>query len=166
MSKKLMIVHAITIDPDSNSPILLLKEKDGDKTLPIWIGILEAAAIATEMEKIQFSRPMTHDCIINVLNAVNARVPKIEITELKDNTYYALLTIQTGDKEMQVDARPSDAVAIALRANSAIFVNDTVLNKAVPQNETIAESEELTEEKKKWADILEEMDPASYKYKI
>jgi bifunctional DNase/RNase len=93
-------------------------------------------------------------------------VPEIEITELKDNTYYALLTIRAGDKEMQVDARPSDAVAIALRANSDIFVNDTVLNKAVPQHETIAESEELTEEKKKWADILEDMDPASYKYKI
>lgn len=166
MSKTQMIVHAITIDPDSNSPILLLKEKEGEKTLPIWIGVLEATAIATEMEKIQFTRPMTHDCIINVIKAMDAQVPRIEITELKDNTYYAIITIQSEEKEVVVDARPSDAVAVALRAGSEIFVTDSVLDKAIPHPETIAESEELTEEKKKWADILEGMDPEAYKYKI
>jgi bifunctional DNase/RNase len=160
-----MFVHAITIDPDSNSPILLLREKGGEKTLPIWIGVLEATAIATEMEKIQFTRPMTHDCIINVIKAMDAQVPRIEITELKDNTYYAVITIKSGEKEVVVDARPSDAVAVALRAGSEIFVTDTVLDKAIPHPVTIAESEELTEEKKKWADILEGMNPDAYKYK-
>ncbi len=161
-----MYVHAITLDPDSNSPILILKELDGERTLPIWIGLLEATAIATEMEKIEFVRPMTHDLAINLLKAMDIEISKIEVSDLKDNTYYALITLKQGDKIVQVDARPSDAVALALRADAAIFVSDSVLNKTQPVKQTGISKKDATDEKKKWAEILEDLDPDSFKYKM
>jgi bifunctional DNase/RNase len=162
-----MYVHAITLDTESNSPILILKEEKGDRTLPIWIGLLEATAIATEMEKIEFARPMTHDLSVNLLRKMEINIPKIEISDLKDNTYYALITLKQGEREITVDARPSDAVAIALRAKAQIFVNESVLAKSQPAKGPIVKNGEKTpEEEKKWAKILEEMDPSSFKYKI
>ncbi len=161
-----MYVHAITLDPESNSPILILKEMDGERTLPIWIGLLEATAIATEMEKIEFVRPMTHDLSVNLLTALDAQIPKVEVSALKDNTYYALITLKQGDKIVQVDARPSDAVAIALRADAAIFVDEMVLKKTQPTTKINLSREDITNEKKKWTEILEDLDPDSFKYKI
>ncbi|HDH97874.1 MAG: bifunctional nuclease family protein [Deltaproteobacteria bacterium] len=161
-----MYVHAITLDTESNSPILILKEENGERTLPIWIGLLEATAIATEMEKIEFARPMTHDLSVNLLKTMEIKIPRIEISDLRDNTYYALITLKQGDREITVDARPSDAVAIALRAEARIFVNESVLKKTQPAKETIISGERTPEEKDKWAKILEEMDPNAFKYKI
>ena len=167
MSNISMYVHAITLDADSNSPILILKEENGERTLPIWIGLLEATAIATEMEKIEFTRPMTHDLSVNLLKKMEIKIPRIEISDLKDNTYYALITLKQGDRELTVDARPSDAVAIALRAEARIFVNESVLRIIQPTEGTVIKSGERTPtEEKKWAKILEEMDPATVKYKI
>jgi bifunctional DNase/RNase len=167
MSNIAMYVHAITLDPDSNSPILILKEESGERTLPIWIGLLEATAIATEMEKIEFARPMTHDLSVNLLKKMEIKIPRIEISDLKDNTYYALITLKQGDRELTVDARPSDAVAIALRAEARIFVNESVLKIIQPTKGTIIRNgERIPEEEKKWAKILEEMDPAAVRYKI
>ena len=167
MSNISMYVHAITLDADSNSPILILKEEDGERTLPIWIGLLEATAIATEMEKIEFARPMTHDLLVNLLKKMEIKIPKIEISDLKDNTYYALITLRQRDCELTVDARPSDAVAIALRAEAQILVNESVLKKAQPAKGTLIKNgERIPEEEKKWAKILEEMDPTTVKYKI
>jgi len=125
-----MIIHAITLDPDSNSPILILKEEHGDRTLPIWIGLLEATAIATEMEKLQFARPMTHDLAINLLKAAGVNLIRIDVTELKDNTYYAEITIESGGNITKVDSRPSDAINLAVRANKPIFVKKEVIEKA------------------------------------
>jgi bifunctional DNase/RNase len=161
-----MYVHAITLDTESNSPILILKEENGERTLPIWIGLLEATAIATEMEKIEFARPMTHDLSVNLLKTMEIKIPRIEISDLRDNTYYALITLKQGDREITVDARPSDAVAIALRAEARIFVNESVLRKTQPAKETVIIGERTPEEKDKWAKILEEMDPNAFKYKI
>lgn len=167
MSNIAMYVHAITLDPDSNSPILILKEENGERTLPIWIGLLEATAIATEMEKIEFARPMTHDLLVNLLKKMEIKIPMIEISDLKDNTYYALITLKQGDRELTVDARPSDAVAIALRAEAMIFVNESVLKITQPTKGTIIRNgERIPEEEKKWSKILEEMDPATFRYKI
>ena len=162
-----MYVHAITLDADTNSPILILKEENGERTLPIWIGLLEATAIATEMEKIEFARPMTHDLSVNLLKKMEIKIPRIEISDLKDNTYYALITIKQGDRELTVDARPSDAVAIALRAEARIFVNESVLRITQPTKGTVIKSGERTPaEEKKWSKILEEMDPSAVRYKI
>jgi len=166
MSNISMYVHAITLDTDSNSPILILKEENGERTLPIWIGLLEATAIATEMEKIEFARPMTHDLSVNLLKKMEIKIPRIEISDLKDNTYYALITLRQGDRELTVDARPSDAVAIALRAEARIFVNESVLRKTQPTKGTVISGERTLKEEEKWAKILEEMDPNAFKYKI
>ncbi len=159
-------VHAITMDPDSNSPVLILKEVQGDRSLPIWIGLLEATAIATEMEKISFVRPMTHDLTVNLLKAVGAKVTKVAVTELKDNTFYAVITLRVGDREVEVDSRPSDAIAIALRTDAEIFVSEEVMSSAGPQEPTTIYEEDVPKEKKKWAELLEELDPQSLKYKM
>ncbi len=161
-----MYVHAITLDPDSKSPILVLKEIEGNRTLPVWIGLLEATAIATEMEKIEFARPMTHDLSYNMLKAMNIEIPKVEITDLKDNTYYALITLRQGDRLFTVDARPSDAVAFALRADAQIIVNEIVLKKTSPTQETVVMQGNIQEERGKWAKVLDEMDPKTFKYKM
>ena len=159
MADILMYVHAITFNADSNSPIVILREVEGERILPIWIGLLEASAIAAEMEKIEFARPMTHDLLANILKVMDITIPKIEIFDLKDNTYYALMTIQQGDRKFTVDARPSDAVAIALRAGSNIFSNESLLKKIQPVDHSM-------EEKDEWAKLLEDLDPKAFKYKI
>jgi len=127
---KEMKVSGIAIDPVTNTPIMILREVDGEQAMPIWIGLLEATAIATEMEKIRFSRPMTHDLLRNILKEVGAGVVKIEIIDLRENTFYAIITIITRDREFQVDARPSDAIALALRTDSPIYVHETVIDKS------------------------------------
>ena len=166
MANLKMYVHAITLDPESNSPILILKEEEGERTLPIWIGLLEATAIATEMEKIEFARPMTHDLAVNLIKALNVKIPRIEITDIKDNTYYALIFLEKDGELYQVDARPSDAVAIALRANADIFVNEVVLEKTVPkETQNITQASEA-KDKEKWLEILENLDTDSVKYKM
>lgn len=159
-----MYVHAITIDPDTNNPIVILKEIDGDRTLPIWIGLLEATAIATEMEKIEFSRPMTHDLLINLLNAVGAEILRVEVSDLKDNTYFALITLKHGETEAKVDARPSDAVAVALRAGAEIFVNEAVIKQV--RSFDGSGSLKNAAGKKSWDEILNELDPKDFKYKM
>jgi len=165
-----MYVHAITIDPASRSPILILKEKEGDRTLPVWIGLLEATAIATEMEKLEFARPMTHDLAVNMLRAMHIAMPKIEITDIKDNTYYARITLVSDRGSTSVDARPSDAVALALRTGAEIKVNEEILdhpsNSASPVMHRDSQGENHTDPKDKWAKVLEELDPDSIKYKI
>lgn len=125
-----MKVFGLTIDPLTNVPIVILKD-DGEKNaLPVWIGVLEASAIASELEKVQFSRPMTHDLLKDVLKHVNVKVEKIEVTDLKDNVYYATIHMTGGEGPFTIDSRPSDAIALALRTNAPIFVESGVLDKS------------------------------------
>lgn len=166
MANVSMYVHAITLDAESNSPILILKEVGGDRTLPIWIGLLEATAIATEMEKIQFARPMTHDLFVNLLNVMGIEVPKIEVSDIRNDTYYALITLKQGDRITSIDARPSDAVAIALRAKAQIFVDDSVLKETQSPKQGIIMETDFPEDKDKWTKILDELDPRTFKYKM
>ena len=161
-----MVVSGLTMDPVTNSPIVILKEINGEKTLPIWIGLLEATAIASELEGVKFSRPMTHDLLKNMMELINVKVIKIEVCDLKNNTYYALIHFRMGDKEMSIDARPSDALALSLRVNAPIFVAEKVIDQS-SQIDLKAEPEDKSEQGKKWQDILEKLNPDDFgKYKM
>jgi bifunctional DNase/RNase len=125
-----MKVRGLALDPMSNMPIIILRDEDDKRSLPIWVGIFEANAIALELEKIATPRPMTHDLIKNILEAIEARVVKVMVTDLKDNTFFAVLHLQVGETEYTVDSRPSDAIALALRVAAPIFVDEDVVRKA------------------------------------
>ena len=124
-----MKVEGLLFDPRSSMYILLLKEVDGDGTLPIWIGKPEADSIALALGKVVTPRPLTHDLVKNIVDSLKVKVTKIIVTEILDNTYYALVCISDGKKETLVDSRPSDAVAVALRANSPIFIEDSIMER-------------------------------------
>ena len=161
-----MNISGLTVDPLTNSPIVILKEIDGEKTLPIWIGLLEATAIASELEGIQFSRPMTHDLLKNIVELVDVKVTKIEVCDLKNNTYYALIHIIHGGKEISIDSRPSDALALSLRVNAPIFVEEKVIEQS-KQIDLQAEPDDKSEQGKKWQEILENLNPEDFgKYKM
>ncbi|GAG88540.1 unnamed protein product, partial [marine sediment metagenome] len=125
-----MAISALVVDSLSNSPIVILKEIDGERTLPIWIGQLEATAIASILQGIKFPRPMTHDLFKNIIDLINAKIKKVEICDLKDSILYALIYINHNGKEISLDARPTDALALALRVNAPIFVVEEVIQKA------------------------------------
>jgi len=122
-----MTVGGLTLDPVTKTPIVILKDPDNKLNLPIWIGLLEATAMATELEGIKMARPMTHDLLKRIIGDLDATVEKIEVTDLKDNTYFALIYITIGDREVTIDSRPSDAISLALRTKSPIWVAKKVL---------------------------------------
>ncbi|MDO9585061.1 MAG: bifunctional nuclease family protein [Syntrophales bacterium] len=162
-----MKVFGLTIDPVTNTPIVILKDKEEKKVIPIWIGLFEASAIATELEKITFSRPMTHDLISEILRAVDVAVSRIEINDLKNNTFFANICLQREGRNMIVDARPSDAIAIALRTNSPIFVDDRVIKKSrdVDFGTKITDIDNFKKEKLR--EFLENLSPEDFgKYKM
>ena len=161
-----MVIAGLTVDPLTNSPIVILKEIQGERTLPIWIGLLEATAIASELEGIKFSRPMTHDLLRNIMSQVDVKVNRVEVCDLKNNTYFAVIHLTHGGKEMTIDARPSDALAISLRMGAPIFVSDDVIKKSA-QIDLKAEPEDKSEQGKKWQEILEKLNPEDFgKYKM
>jgi uncharacterized protein len=161
-----MVISGLTMDPVTNSPIVILKAVDGDETLPIWIGLLEATAIASEMEGIKFSRPMTHDLLKNMMDMVDVKVVRIEVSDLKDNTYYAVIHFKQGEKEMTLDARPSDALAISLRVKAPIFVAEEVIKQS-SRIDLKSEPQDKSEKGKKWQEILESLNPEDFgKYKM
>lgn len=124
-----MKVEGLLFDPRSNMYILLLQDTNGSETLPIWIGKPEADAIALALGKVATPRPLTHDLVKNVMESMNVKVTRVVVTQILDNTYYALIYLTDGKTEMPVDSRPSDAVAVALRANAPIFVEEEVLKR-------------------------------------
>lgn len=161
-----MKVAALVMDPQSNTPIVILKDTRTETSLPIWIGLLEATAIATELENIQFPRPMTHDLIKNCFDYLAVKVERIEVCDLRNNTYYALIYLRNGEQISSIDARPSDAIAIALRAKAPIFVSEDVISKS--QKTEDAPGPMFDEgNKEKWSEILEGLDPKEFsKYKM
>lgn len=161
-----MKISGLTMDPQTNTPIVVLKDLNGDTVLPIWIGLLEATAIATELEKIQFPRPMTHDLIKNLMAHLGVTVDRVEVCDLRDNTFYAWIYLMVQGKESKIDARPSDALALALRTSARIYVNEDVLEKS-KKIETGAKAEIQDDEAKKWTEILENLSPEDFgKYKM
>jgi uncharacterized protein len=130
-----MKVEGMLFDPRSNMYILLLKEAEGNNTLPIWIGKPEADSIALALGKVETPRPLTHDLIKNITESLKIKITKIVVTEIQDNTYYALVCLNDGTKETFVDSRPSDAVAVALRVNAPIYVEDNVMEQKSSSDE-------------------------------
>ncbi len=162
-----MKVHRLVLDPNTNSPIVILQAETG-VMLPIWIGIFEAHAIAMKMEGIDSPRPMTHDLLSNTIQVVNGMVERVEVVDLVDNTYFARVYFSVQDKRYSIDSRPSDAIALALRAPSPIFVANHVLeqSKIDPEEEADAEEHEGLSEEEKWDRILRNFNPSGGKEKI
>ena len=156
-----MQISALAVDTLTKSPIVLLKEIDGERSLPIWIGLLEANAIAVELEGIKLARPMTHDLLKNILEMIDVQVERIEITELKNNTFYALIHVKYRDKAFTIDARPSDALALSLRVGAPIFVAEEVIESSL-RIEFEAEPEDKSEQGKAYQEILEKADPEDF----
>ena len=161
-----MKVSGLIMDPITNMPIVLLKSPETDQILPIWVGLFEANAIALKKENVATPRPMTHDLLKNIMEMVEVKVNKIEVCDLRDNTYYALIHITHNGKEIDIDARPSDALALSLRMNAPIFVDEEVIEKS-QQIELKAEPDDKSKEGKKWQEILENLNPEDFgKYKM
>ena len=125
-----MKIRGLMMDPVTNMPIVILKDVKGSSILPIWVGIYEANAIALEIEKVATPRPMTHDLIRTLLHGLETSVKKIVVNELKDDTFYAMIWLEKDGRLISVDSRPSDALAVALRLDCPIYVEDTVLNSS------------------------------------
>jgi bifunctional DNase/RNase len=165
-----MSVGGLTLDPVTKTPIVILKDTENKLNLPIWIGLLEATAMATEIEGIKMARPMTHDLLRNILGEVGCSVESVEITELKENTYYAMVNLSLGGRRVMIDSRPSDAIAIALRTKSPIYVAKAVLEASSVLQQGEEGKEGAVENvsnvsKEKWSEILEKMAPEDFKYK-
>jgi len=156
-----MKIRGLMMDPVSNMPIVLLKDVGSDAVLPIWVGVYEANAIALEIEKVNTPRPMTHDLIKNVLTGLDALVHKVVVTELKNDTFYAVIWLEREGHVVSIDSRPSDALALALRVDCPIFVDDEVLksSKQAANPVPAVSSEEL----RKWLEDLGDDDLGKYK---
>ncbi len=163
-----MTVGGLTLDPMSKQPIVLLRDADNKLNLPIWIGLMEATAIASELEGVKTSRPMTHDLLCTMLSEFGAEVEAVEVCDLRDNTYFARISIRTGDRVIALDSRPSDAIALALRTRATIYVAKKVLEQSsfVQEGEEGGEQNFSTVSPDRWAEILEKMAPDDFKYKM
>jgi bifunctional DNase/RNase len=154
-------IRGLMMDPITNSPIVILQDVEKNTLLPIWVGIFEANAIALQVERIDAPRPMTHDLIKNILLHMNADIEKVVVTELKDNTFYALIHLTLEGEEMTIDSRPSDAIALALRADAPIFVTEDVISNS--RNITLDKENLDPEEVRKWLENLSPEDLGKYK---
>ncbi len=146
-----MKVGGLTVDPYTNTPIVLLKDLEEKDVVPIWIGFFEASAIATQLEEVKLVRPMTHDLLRNILDILGAQVLRVEVTDLRENTFYALIHIELNGAHYAIDSRPSDAIALALRTGSPIFVNEEVIEKS-------RKVELRSEEERDLDELLEKLD--------
>ncbi|MGH9394732.1 MAG: bifunctional nuclease family protein [Terriglobales bacterium] len=156
-----MKIRGLMMDASTNTPIVILKDLEGNAVLPIWVGIYEANAIALEIEKVATPRPMTHDLIKLVLIGCNANLVKVVVSELRDDTFYAELWLDRDGEPMMLDARPSDALALALRLDCPIFVNDEVLKTS--RIAAAAADPSSSEELRRWLENLGEEDTGHYK---
>jgi uncharacterized protein len=156
-----MTIRGLMMDPVTNMPIIILKDVAGDAVLPIWVGAFEAQAIALEMEKVTTPRPMTHDLIKNVLTGLETQVHKVVVTELREDTFYAVIWLERGGEVISIDSRPSDALALALRVDCPIFVDDLVLKTS---KQAANASDRLSaDELRKWLEGLNDEDLGKYK---
>jgi bifunctional DNase/RNase len=157
-----MTIKGLMVDPITNMPIVMLKDLAGDRVLPIWVGVFEANAIALQIENIATPRPMTHDLLRNVIADLEGAVDRVVVSELKDNTFYAVIYLTVKGESVAIDARPSDAIALALRTRSPILVDEAVIDHA--QTVDLSTDRDDSTHLKKW---LEELDPDDLgKYKM
>ncbi len=156
-----MTIKGLMVDPVTNVPIVILRDKDGQKVLPIWVGIFEANAIALQIENISTPRPMTHDLLRNVIHDLKAEIQKIVVSDLKENTFYALIYLEMNGEPVAIDARPSDAIALALRARAPIYVEDRVIDNA--KTIDFMPDKENADRLQKWLESLDPEDMGKYK---
>jgi len=156
-----MTIKGLMIDPITNMPIIVLRDQEGQRLLPIWVGVFEANAIALQIENVQTPRPMTHDLLKNIIDDLDGRVERVVVCELKENTFYATIHIHSATGQRSVDARPSDAIALALRTQSPIFVEESVIQSAKSVEDT-KESMDVGR-LQKWLEGLTEDELGKYK---
>jgi bifunctional DNase/RNase len=156
-----MTIKGLMIDPVTNMPIVVLRDLAGERVLPIWVGVFEANAIALQIESVQTPRPMTHDLLESVIRRLDGRVRRVVVCDLKDNTFYALVVIHIAGRDLSIDARPSDAIALALRAGSPIFVDEVVFQRT-QQAEQEGEPDEAAR-LRRWLESLGEEELGKYK---
>jgi len=156
-----MTIKGLMIDPITNMPIVILRDGDGQRILPIWVGVFEANAIALQIENVQTPRPMTHDLLKNVIQDLSAQVERVVVTELKENTFYAVIHLRSVGQPVVVDARPSDAIALALRSGAPIFVDEGVIASA----RSVESSKESMDvgRLQKWLENLSDEELGKYK---
>jgi uncharacterized protein len=156
-----MTIKGLMVDPITNMPIVILKDKEGERVLPIWVGIFEANAIALQIENIATPRPMTHDLLRNIITDLDGQVDRVVVSDLKDNTFFAIIHLTVKGEAVVVDARPSDAIALALRTRAPILVDETVIDsaKTVDFTSERADSDRL----QKWLESLDPDDMGKYK---
>lgn len=155
-----MVVKGLTLDPLTNMPIVILKDLEEKRVLPIWIGLFEANAIALELEKITTPRPMTHDLMRDLIVGLDAQVTKIVVNDLKNSTFYAVIHLSMNGNQVVVDSRPSDAIALALRSNAPIYVSSEVVNKA--RSIDVSQENEEADQLKEWLENLKPEDFGKY----
>ena len=154
-----MVIYGVSFDMVGKQPIVLLKTQDGNKFLPIWIGHPEAAAILMKLQGANTPRPMTHDLLTEVLEQLDARIIRIAVTELRENTFYALITVSVNGSEIEIDSRPSDAIALAVRSGAPIFAAEAVIEEsAIEFEHEDVNEEEVVEEFKKFLDEVKPED--------
>lgn len=156
-----MKVEGLTLDPLTSMPIIILKDLSGNKALPIWVGIFEANAIALEIENISTPRPMTHDLLKNTIQGLKAKIVHILVNELKDNTFYAVISMVSNGTTLNIDSRPSDAIALALRVKAPIFVEEKVI-EAAKSIEIPDQEKKPAEDKDQWKKWLENIKPQDF----
>ena len=156
-----MTIKGLMVDPVTNMPIVILRDEDGQRALPIWVGPVEANAIALQIENVAPPRPMTHDLLRNVIQDLKATVQKVVVCDLQENTFYALIYLGLNGDTVAIDARPSDAIALALRTRAPIFVEDTVIDNAKTVDFTPEKGD--SERLQKWLESLDPDDMGKYK---
>jgi bifunctional DNase/RNase len=157
-----MTIKGLMVDPITNTPIVILKDRDGDRVLPIWVGIFEANAIALQIENVATPRPMTHDLLRNIITDLDGHVDRVVVSDLKENTFYAIIHLTVRGDRVAVDARPSDAIALALRTKAPILVEESVIDNAKTVDFTAERAD--NDQLQKW---LESLDPDELgKYKM
>ena len=156
-----MKIRGLMVDPSTQQPIVILKDLEGNTVLPIWVGLFEASAIALEVEKATTPRPMTHDLLRNMIQGLNAQVQRVVVSELRNDTFFAVIWLEQKGEVITIDARPSDALALALRSDCPIFVSEDVLRtaKVIPNPADQATPEDL----KNWLENLNDEDLGRYK---
>lgn len=156
-----MSIKGLMVDPVTNMPIIILRDREGQKVLPIWVGVFEANAIALQIENIHTPRPMTHDLLKNVIQDLHAAVERIVVCDLKDNTFFALIHLQTAGGPVAIDARPSDAIALALRVRAPIMVEESVIDNA--KHVDFGSDKQDSERLQQWLESLDTDELGKYK---
>ena len=161
-----MKVFGLALDEESQVPVLILKDSKEQNALPIWIGAMEAMAISLALNDVELPRPMTHDLLLNMIHALDAHVVCVNLTELAEGTYYANVEVEVEGGIRRIDSRPSDAVALALRAKAPILVNEAVIDQVAKESKEASVVEFASDDSEKWTELLEKYNPNDTKYKM